>query len=279
MGETAKSAAHASSATPSVGPVLVETRQGAVTSLVLNRPEKLNALNNELATALIEAFTRLENDPTVHVVLLTGAGRGFCAGGDLGVIGKGRESGATEQLEPLLRSGMQAVLKIRTMPQPVIAVVHGPAAGAGMNIALAADIRLASEDATFGQNFSRVGLYPDYGGTFFLPQLVGPAKAAEMFYTGDMIDAQTALQLGIVNHVHPAAQLEAAARTLAEKIAQGPPVSIRAIKQAIFGAQKKELAHALEMEVRQQIHCYLSEDCREGIRAFMEKRKPKFQGK
>ena len=257
----------------------MESRQGSIVSLVLNRPEKLNAVNNELATALIDAFTRLEEDPSVHVVILSSAGRAFCAGGDLTLIGKTRETGETKHLEPLLRSGMHAVLKIRTMPQPVIAVVQGPAAGAGMNIALAADIRLASEDATFGQNFTRVGLFPDFGGTYFLPQLVGPAKAAELFYTGEMVDAQTALRLGIVNHVYPAAQLEAAARTMAEKIAAGPPVSIRAIKKAVFTAQKEELAHALEMEVRQQIHCYLSEDCREGIRAFMEKRHPKFQGK
>jgi len=264
---------------PAAEHVLLESRTGGIVTLTLNRPEKLNALNNDLAIALVSAFTKLEDDPSVHVVVLTGAGRAFCAGGDLGVIGKGRESGKTDELEPLLRSGMQAVLKIRTMPQPVIAVVQGAAAGAGMNMALAADLRLASEDATFGENFARVGLYPDYGGTFFLPQLVGPAKAAEMFYTGEMIDAATALRLGIVNHVYPAAQLEAAARTLAEKIAQGPPVAIRAIKQAVFGAQEKELTHALEQEVRQQIRCFLSEDCREGIKAFMEKRRPKFQGK
>jgi 2-(1,2-epoxy-1,2-dihydrophenyl)acetyl-CoA isomerase len=259
--------------------VLLETRQGGIVSLVLNRPEKLNALNNELATALVDRFTKLGDDPSVHVVILSGAGRAFCAGGDLGVIGKGRESGKTEELEPLLRSGMQCVLKMRTMPQPVIAAVHGAAAGAGMNIALAADIRVASDTATFGENFTRVGLYPDYGGTFFLPQLVGPAKAAEMFYAGEMIDAAAALRLGIVNHIVPQEQLEAAARTLAEKIAAGPQVSVRAIKRAVFGAQEKELAHALEQEVRQQIQCYLSEDCREGIRAFMEKRRPKFLGK
>ena len=267
------------SAKPTTTDVLLESRQGGIVSLVLNRPEKLNALNNELAISLIDAFTRLEEDPSVHVVILSGTGRAFCAGGDLSLIGKGRETGETKHLEPLLRSGMHAVLKIRTMPQPVIAVVQGPAAGAGMNMALAADIRLASDDATFGQNFTRVGLFPDFGGTYFLPQLVGPAKAAELFYTGEMVDAQTALRLGIVNHVYPAAQLEAAARTMAEKIAAGPPVSIRAIKKAVFTAQKEELAHALEMEVRQQIRCYLSEDCREGIRAFMEKRHPKFQGK
>src|SRR5271155_2956652 len=271
MSESAKAAASQ--------PVLLETRRGGIVTLVLNRPEKLNALNNDLVAALIKTFSQLEEDASVQVVVLTGAGRAFCAGGDLSAIAKGRQTGQTKELEPLLRSGMQAVLKIRTMPQPVIAVVHGPAAGAGMNIALAADIRLASEDATFGENFARVGLFPDYGGTYFLPQLVGPAKAAEMFYTGEMIDAQTALRLGIVNQVYPAAQLENAAKTLAEKIAQGPPASIRAIKQAVFGTQKKELAHALEQEVRQQIQCYLTQDCREGIQAFLEKRAPKFQGK
>ena len=165
------------------------------------------------------------------------------------------------------------------MPQPVIAAVNGAAAGAGMNIALAADIRIAAEEATFGQNFTKVGLFPDYGGTYFLPQLVGPAKAAELFYTGDMIDAKTALSLGIVNHVVPAAQLEAEVKLLAQKIAHGPSLAIQAVKKTLFGAEKNELSEALEHEVREQIRCYLSEDCSEGIQAFFDKRLPKFQGK
>ncbi len=174
---------------------------------------------------------------------------------------------------------MQMVLKMRTMPQPVIAAVNGAAAGAGMNIALAADIRIAAEEATFGQNFAKVGLFPDYGGTYFLPQLVGPAKAAELFYTGDMIDAKTALALGIVNQVVPATQLEMTVKVLAEKIAQGPSMPIRAAKKALFASEEKELAQALDNEVREQIRCYLSNDCHEGIRAFFEKRPPTFQGK
>ena len=133
---------------------------------------------------------------SIHVVVLNGAGRAFCAGGDLGAIGKGRELNKTDELGPILRSGMQAVLKMRLMPQPVIAAVNGAAAGAGMNIALAADIRIAADTATFGENFSRVGLFPDYGGTFFLPQLVGPSVAAEMFYTGEMIDAANGVPAG-----------------------------------------------------------------------------------
>jgi len=261
------------------GPVLLEAQHEGIATLVMNRPDRLNALNNELAIAVNDALGRLAEDQSVKVVVITGAGRAFCAGGDLGALGKGRQTGATHELEPLLRAGMQMVLKMRTMPQPVIAAVNGAAAGAGMNIALAADIRIAAEEATFGQNFARVGLFPDYGGTYFLPQLVGPSKAAELFYTGDMIDAKTALALGLVNQVVPATQLEATVKTLAQKIAQGPSLPIRAAKKALFSSEEKELSKALDNEVREQIRCYLSDDCNEGIRAFFEKRLPKFQGK
>jgi 2-(1,2-epoxy-1,2-dihydrophenyl)acetyl-CoA isomerase len=260
-------------------PVLLETTQDAITTLVMNRAERMNALNNELAAALNSTLDRIAKDDRVQVVVITGAGRAFCAGGDLALIGKGRETGNSQSLEPLLRAGMQAVLKMRTMPQPVIAAVNGAAAGAGMNIALAADIRLATEEASFGQNFARVGLFPDYGGTYFLPQLVGPAKAAELFYTGEMIDAKTALNLGIVNHVIPSAALEKEVMRLARKIAMGPPLAIRAVKNVVYGRDKKALEEALEHEVNQQIRCFLSEDCKEGIQAFFEKRPPNFKGK
>jgi enoyl-CoA hydratase/carnithine racemase len=260
-------------------PVLLETQEGAVVALTLNRPERLNALNNELTTALNEALGRIAMDSSVRVVVVSGAGRAFCAGGDLVAIGKGRQSADTRQLEPLLRFGMQAVLKMRTMPQPVIAAVNGPAAGAGMNVALAADIRIAAEEATFGENFAKVGLFPDFGGTFLLPELAGPAVAAELFYTGDMVDAHRALRCGIVNRVVPAAQLPEEVRTLARKIAQGPPLAVQAVKRALFGAQRQRLEAALEREVQEQLKCYLSEDCSEGIRAFFEKRSPRFEGR
>ncbi len=260
-------------------PVLLEHKHDGIAVLVLNRPDKLNALNSELSTALNEALARIAEDDSIRVVVLTGAGRAFCAGGDLGAIGRGRERNETAELEPILRSGMQAVLKMRLMPQPLIAAVNGAAAGAGMNIALAADVRIAADTATFGENFSRVGLFPDYGGTYFLPQLVGPSVAAEMFYTGEMIDAQTALRLGIVNRVVPAAQMEGEVKTWAQKIAQGPPIAIRAVKKVLFGNQREELVKALDHEVELQMKCFHSEDCSEGIRAFFEKRPPKFQGK
>ncbi len=260
-------------------PLVLETHEGGIATLTLNRPDRLNSLTSDLAVALNEALCRLATDNDIHAVILTGAGRAFCAGGDLGEIGSARRANDVKRLEPLLRAGMQAVLKIRTMRQPVIAAVNGPAAGAGMNIALASDIRIASESASFGQNFAKVGLFPDYGGTYFLPELVGPANAAEMFYTGDMIDAQKALRLGIVNAVVPAAQLEAETRALAQRIGQGPRVAIRAVKQMLFAQAKQKLTEALEYEVEEQMKCFASEDCAEGISAFLGKRKPNFQGK
>ena len=259
--------------------LVVEKRDQRVATLMMNRPERLNALNKDLAQALNQALDRVSADGDVHVVVLCGAGRAFCSGGDLGAIGKGHRERKTGELQPILRSGMQIVLKVRTMTKPVIAAVHGPAAGAGMNIALAADIRIASDEASFGQNFAKVGLFPDYGGTYFLPELVGPAIAAEMFYTGEMIDAAAALRLGIVNRVVPAAELETEVAALAQKIAQGPPVAVRAVKRMLFAGGKAKLERALELEVEEQMRCFESEDCGEGIAAFFEKRKPKFQGK
>ncbi|GAC1633563.1 MAG: enoyl-CoA hydratase [Candidatus Acidiferrum sp.] len=268
-----------SDATPATAPVLLESVQGGIALLVMNRPDRMNALNNDLATALNGTLKRIAADDAVRVVVITGAGRAFCAGGDLAVIGKGREANNSKELEPILRAGMGAVLQMRTMPQPVIAAVNGAAAGAGMTVALAADIRISAEEAMFGQNFAKVGLFPDYGGTFFLPELVGPSKAAEMFYTGDMIDAQTALRLGLLNKVVPASQLESEVKTLAQRIASGPPLAIRAVKKVLFAGKQAALERALEAELDHQMRCFASEDCLEGVHAFFEKRAPQFRGR
>src|SRR5450432_2117814 len=227
-------------------PLILESKQNGVATLPLNRPDKLNALNKDLAVALNESLGRIVTDKSIYVVVITGAGRAFCAGGDLAVIGEGRKNNDTTELEPLLRAGMHAVLKMRSMAQPVIAAVNGPAAGAGMNIALAADLRIASDSATFGENFVRVGLFPDYGGTFFLPELIGPARAAELLYTGEMIDAQKALQLGIVNRIVAREKLDAEAHDLAHNIAHGPTTSLRAIKHTLFSSAREALTKALE---------------------------------
>jgi len=271
MADSAQPAPHAA--------LVLESREPGIVTLTMNRPDRLNALSVEMGVALTEALRRVAADPEVRVVVLTGAGRAFCAGGDLSVIREARERGAAKELEPLLRAGVQLVVHMRTMPQAVIAAVNGPAAGAGMNIALACDIRLASDQATFGQNFARVGLFPDYGGTYLLPRLVGPARAAEMFYTGEMIDAKEAERMGIVSRVVPHDELAVAARALAGRVAAAPPIAARAVKQALFGAARAELERALEFEVKTQMECFLSEDCGEGLRAFFEKRIPRFRGR
>ncbi len=259
--------------------LVLESREGAIATLTMNRPERLNALNAELSVAIAAALARVAADPDVRVVVLTGAGRAFCAGGDLAMISEARERSGGRELEPLLRAGMDAILTLCTMPKPAIAAVNGPAAGAGMNLALACDIRIASDEATFGQNFARVGLFPDFGGTYLLPRLVGPARAAEMFYTGEMIDAKTAERIGAVNRVVPAQQLAAETRALAERLEQAPPLAVRAIKRVLFESDRAALERALEFEAETQMKCFSSEDCGEGIRAFFEKRAPRFRGR
>jgi len=259
--------------------LVLESREGAVVTLTLNRADRLNALNVELGAALQAALTRAGADENVRCVVLTGAGRAFCSGGDLVMMSEARQRNAVHEFEPLLRAGKGIILSICLMPKPVIAAVNGPAAGAGMNIALACDIRIASEDASFGENFARVGLFPDFGGTYFLPRLVGPSVAAELFYTGEMISAQEAARLGIVSHLAPAAKFADEVRATAERLAAAPPMAARAVKKVLFSADADALERALDYENSKQVECYRSEDCVEGIRAFFEKRAPKFNGK
>lgn len=260
-------------------PVLLESREGAVLILTLNRPDKMNALNVELTSALLDALRRAAADPQIRAIILTGAGRAFCAGGDLALIADARRRNAGQELESLLRGGSQLALAICDAPVPVLAAVNGPAAGAGMNLALACDLRIASENAAFGQNFAKVGLFPDFGGTYFLPRLVGPARAAEMFYAGEMISAAEAERVGVVSHVVQHDRLADEARALAGKLAAAPPIAARAVKKVLFGSERAALERALEMEVQQQVKCFLSEDCAEGLRAFFEKRTPQFRGR
>ena len=260
-------------------PVLLELREGAILTLTMNRPDKLNSLNVELTTSLLGAFRRAAADSEIRAIILTGSGRAFCAGGDLALISDARRRNAGPELESLLRGGSQLALAICDTSVPVLAAVNGPAAGAGMNVALACDIRIASENASFGQNFAKVGLFPDFGGTYFLPRLAGPARAAEMFYTGEMISSAQAERIGIVNHVVAHERLAEEARALAGKLAAAPPIAARAVKKVLFGSERAALERALELEVQQQVICFSSEDCTEGLRAFFEKRLPQFRGR
>jgi 2-(1,2-epoxy-1,2-dihydrophenyl)acetyl-CoA isomerase len=276
MAEAAKPAAtqNQSSATP----VVLEERNGAVTTIRMNRPDKLNALNIEMGRGLVHALLRASQDTSVRAVVLTGAGRAFCAGGDLELLREMRKRNASHELETLLVAGKELCLAIVTMTKPVIAAVNGPAAGGGMNMALASDIRIASDHARFAESFAKVGLYPDFGGTYFLPRIVGPAVAAELFYTAETLTAEDALRLGIVNRVFPADKFEEEKQKIVEDLAGAPPMALRDVKRTVMADDRKVLEAKLDEEIRLQIHCFQSEDCLEGLNAFFEKRKPNFKG-
>jgi enoyl-CoA hydratase/carnithine racemase len=259
-------------------PLVTVERAGAITIIRLNRPDKLNALNLQLAHELVHALLGAQGDRAVHCVVLTGAGRAFCAGGDLELLRDARQRKATDEVEALVTAGKEIAIAIATMPKVVIASVNGAAAGGGMNLALAADIRIASDQARFAESFVQTGLFPDFGGTYFLPRIIGPTRAAELFYTGQMLSAEDALRLGIVSRVVPADQLEAETKKLAESIATGAGLAQRDVKHRMSSEQRKDLEAALDEEIRLQRHCFESHDCLEGLNAFIEKRKPNFQG-
>jgi enoyl-CoA hydratase/carnithine racemase len=259
--------------------LLYEVKDGVAT-LTLNRPERLNALGDTLRDDLQDAVTRASEDPDVRVMIVTGAGKGFCSGGDVKAMSERKESGSGRPLMEKVAPGRdRTVQALRDSPKPVIAAVNGAAAGAGMNLALCCDLRLASTTAKFSQAFVRRGLHPDWGGTYFLPRVVGTAKACELIFTGEIIDAQEALRLGIVTAVHPPEELLPAAHALARKIADGPPIAIRLAKRSIYHNLDCDLRQALEFETFAQNICFDTEDAAEGIKAFVEKRPPAFRGK
>jgi enoyl-CoA hydratase/carnithine racemase len=252
---------------------------GGITTITLNRPDKLNALAGHMRRDLAEALENAGSDRSVHVVVITGAGRGFCAGADVRAMAQLMDDKDTDEFSRLLGSARRVISAIRHMTKPVIASINGPASGAGFNLALACDLRIASSDATFSESFVRVGLHPDWGGTYFLPRLVSPNKACELFFLGETIDAQEAQRLGIVNFVVPPSELEAETRKLAERLRAAPAISIAAAKQAVYMSNASELEEMLRFENEAQLRCFASEDGHEGVRAFLEKRSPKFTGK
>lgn len=259
--------------------LLYEVKDGIAT-LTLNRPERLNALGGTLRQDLHDAVTRAGADPEVRVMVVTGAGKGFCSGGDVKAMGEAK-AGQRERplLEKIAPGRDRTLLAMREAPQPIIAAVNGAAAGAGMNLALGCDLRIASTAARFTQAFVKRGLHPDWGGTYFLPRVVGMAKAAEMIFTGDVIDAAEALRLGIVSQVVAPEELLPAAYDLARRIAAGPPVAIRLAKRSLYANEDLDLRGALQIETMAQNICFETEDATEGIRAFGEKRAPIFKGR
>ena len=258
-----------------------------VATITLNRPEKRNALGDTLTPALREALLRVEADPDVRAVIVTGAGTAFCAGGDVTGLGRPFNEGTAEaprrSADDAIR-GLQhkqdtLTLRLYHLAKPTIAVLPGPAAGAGMSIALACDIRLAAERAFLAPGFVNIGLSGDYGGSWFLTRLVGPGRAKEIYFTGRRVHAAEALALGIFNEVVPDAELAARARELADAIAAGPPVALRYMKENFNRAGVGDLKTCLDMEADRTIRSARTEDHLEGVDAFMAKRKPNFAGR
>jgi enoyl-CoA hydratase/carnithine racemase len=254
--------------------------QDAIATLTLNRPERLNALGDTLREDLYDAVGRASDDAGVRAIVVTGAGKGFCAGGDVKAMHEAKEQRRDRPLrERVAPLRDRVILAMRDAPKPVIAAVNGAAAGAGMNLALACDMRIASTTAKFGETFVKRGLHVDWGGTYFLPRIVGMAKACELIFTGEMIDADEALRLGLVSAVVPPERLLPAVYEVAGKIAAGPPIAIRLAKRALYHSLDVDLRAALEFETFAQNICSETEDAREGVRAFVEKRTPTFQGR
>jgi 2-(1,2-epoxy-1,2-dihydrophenyl)acetyl-CoA isomerase len=248
---------------------------GAVATITLDRPDALNALTIPVKVALLDALRSIGEDRSTRAVVLTGAGRAFCAGQDLAE----RDDPSAPPLDVELRERYNPIVRaIRALDQPVIAAVNGVAAGAGASLAFACDLRIASTDARFVLAFGRIGLVPDSGATWFLPRLVGAARAAEIALIGDPIDAEEALRIGLVNRVVPVDTLMAEARAMADRLAAGAPLALSLTKHALQRSWSIDLGEALEGEARHQGEAGSTADHAEGLAAFREKRPPRFTG-
>jgi 2-(1,2-epoxy-1,2-dihydrophenyl)acetyl-CoA isomerase len=247
-----------------------------VAVLTLNRPEARNALDMTMRRDLEAALLRLADDQEVRVLVVRGAGEHFCAGGDVKLM---RDNPMTAvEGQSRVEAINRAILALAGFRAPTIAMVDGAAAGAGCNLALACDLVIASDRARFGEMFARIGLIPDAGGTYFLPRRVGLARAKELVFTGDIIDAREAERIGLINRVVPVADLEREALALARRIAAGPPRVLAAAKALLDRAPGLDLESALHWEALTQGSMIASADHREGLRAFFEKRPPRFTG-
>jgi enoyl-CoA hydratase/carnithine racemase len=255
------------------------TEADGIVTITLNRPDRLNALVGHMRRDLAEALEEAGSDPEVRVVVINGEGRAFCAGGDVQFMAELVERNDSEEFARLLGAARRVVLAIRQMTKPVIASIEGPASGAGFNLALACDLRIASRTATFSQSFVKLGFLPDWGGTYFLPRMVTSNIACELFFLGDTIGANEAFRLGLINRVVAPEQLAAETQKLAERLRDGPAVSIAAAKHAVYASEHDSLEQMLQYEVEAQVRCFESEDGREGVRAFLEKRPPRFTGR
>jgi 2-(1,2-epoxy-1,2-dihydrophenyl)acetyl-CoA isomerase len=259
-------------------PDLLESVKDGIAILTLNRPENLNALSDDIRIGLMEALTRLGADPAIGCIVLTGAGRGFCAGGDVKTMGSRSAKVFEERAAGILFSG-QVPAQMHRTPKPIIGMINGVAVGAGLGMATACDIRISARSARFGAGFIKIGLSGDWGTTWSLTHLVGTAKAREMMFTGEMIDADEAARIGLVNKVVDDAELLSTTMAMAERIASMPHLALGYTKRNLDVATTGDFAASLDAEAFNQARCSQMEDHHEAVRAFKEKRKPVFTGR
>jgi 2-(1,2-epoxy-1,2-dihydrophenyl)acetyl-CoA isomerase len=257
-------------------PIRLERMDGVAT-ITLDRPDALNAFAGDMRERLADALDAVAADDATRVLVVTGAGRAFCAGGDVRHMAGLAERGEPfEALAPLLDAGRAVITRLEALPIPTIAAVNGVAAGAGLNLALACDLRFASRTATFAASFVRIGLHPDWGGSWFLPRRVGIARALELCWTGEPVAADQAYAIGLVERVIEPEALAAETRAFAARLARAPQASVRAIKRTLRASLERTLDQALDAEVEAQRACWRTPDVAEGLRAFVEKRAPAF---
>jgi 2-(1,2-epoxy-1,2-dihydrophenyl)acetyl-CoA isomerase len=265
-------------------PDLLASLDAGVLTLTMNRPQARNAMSRAMNTALQQQLANAELDSAVKCIVLTGAGTGFCAGGDvksMAASGDGTVGAQTiDEAIARQRVNQRATAgKLFKMPKPTIAALPGPAAGAGLSLALACDLRIMATSAIMTTAFARVGFSGDYGGTYFMTQLIGAAKARELYFLSDRIDAQEALRLGLTNTICAPDDLATKTRELALRLARGPTVAYRYMKENLNRAMAGDVDDCMDLEATHHIHCGQTEDHRDATRAFVEKREPTFKGK
>jgi 2-(1,2-epoxy-1,2-dihydrophenyl)acetyl-CoA isomerase len=262
---------------------LLESTANGVTTLTMNRPQARNAFTRDMIEALAEALPRLATDPAVRLVVLTGAGDAFCAGGDVKGFAKAAAGAPAvmsfDQKVTDLRARMEVSRWLHEMPKPTLAVIPGPAAGAGLSLALACDLRIAADDAKLTTAFSKVGLSGDFGGSYFLNHLVGAAKARELYFTGEVVRGSEAQKIGLVNRAVPATQLAAAASSWAAELAALPTVAVGYMKRNLNVGLRGSLNDVLDAEAVHMVRTFETDDHKGAAAAFVEKRAPQFSGK
>jgi 2-(1,2-epoxy-1,2-dihydrophenyl)acetyl-CoA isomerase len=261
---------------------LLETFESGIATLTMNRPQARNALSRDMMAGLAEALPRLANDPAVRLVVLTGAGDAFCSGGDVKGFAKSAAGAPVtqtfDQKVTDLRTRMEVSRWLHEMPKPTLAVIPGPAAGAGLSLALACDMRIAANEAKLTTAFSKVGLSGDFGGSFFLNHLVGAGKAREMYFTGQVLRGEEALRIGLVQRAVPAAELADAARAWAAELAALPTVAVGYMKRNLNVGLRGSLSDVLDAEAIHMIRTFETDDHKGAAAAFVDKRAPTFRG-